>query len=59
MEDRPDSLRRHPVSRQWFRLLPERLDTVAALHHIAAQIADADPVRQPVQWTTTAAAPTT
>ena len=33
----------HPVSRQWFRLLTERLDAVAVLYHVAALIADADP----------------
>ena len=32
-----------PVSRQWFRILAERLDAVAVLYHVAALIADADP----------------
>ena len=32
-----------PVSRQWFRLLTERLDAVAVLCHVAALITDADP----------------
>ena len=38
-----------PVSRQWFRLLTERLDAVAVLHHVAALIADADPEEDPVR----------
>ena len=40
-------LRRHPVSRQWLRLLAERLDGVALIYELAAMIADAgqDPVR--------------
>ena len=36
-------LSEYPVSRQWFRLLAERLDAVAVLHRVAAMIADADP----------------
>lgn len=36
-------LETHPVSRQWLRLLAERLDAVAVLYHAAAMIADADP----------------
>ena len=39
----------HPVSRQWFRLLTERLDAVAVLYHVAALIADADPEGEPVR----------
>ena len=39
----------HPVSRQWFRLLTERLDAVAVLHHVAAMIADADSEGDPVR----------
>ena len=39
----------HPVSRQWFRLLAERLDAVAVLYHVAAMIADADPEGDPVR----------
>ncbi len=39
----------HPVSRQWFRLLTERLDAVAVLHHVAALIADADPEEEAVR----------
>ena len=38
-----------PVSRQWFRLLTERLDSVAVLYHVAALIADADPEGSPVR----------
>ena len=38
-----------PVSRQWFRLLTERLDAVAVLYHVAALIADADPEGNPVR----------
>ena len=36
-------LRAYPVSKQWFRLLAERLDAVAALYRVAAMVADADP----------------
>ncbi len=36
-------LRAYPVSKQWFRLLAERLDAVAVLHRVAAMVADADP----------------
>ena len=39
----------HPVSRQWFRILAERLDAVAVLYHVAALIADADPEGDPVR----------
>ena len=39
----------HPVSRQWFRILAERLDAVAVLYHVAAMIADADPEGNPVR----------
>ena len=38
-----------PVSRQWFRLLTERLDAVAVLYRVAALIADADPEGDPVR----------
>ena len=38
-----------PVSRQWFRLLTERLDAVAVLYHLAALIADADQEGDPVR----------
>ena len=37
------------MSREWFRLLTERLDAVAALYHMAAMIAHADPQGQPVR----------
>ena len=33
----------YPVSKQWFRLLAERLDAVAVLYRVAAMLADADP----------------
>ena len=42
-------LRSYPVSKQWFRLLAERLDAVAVLHRVAAMVADADPHQKPVR----------
>ena len=42
-------LRAYPVSKQWFRLLAERLDAVAVLHRVAAMAADADPHDDPVR----------
>ena len=42
-------LREYPVSRQWFRLLAERLDAVAALYRVAALVADADSQGKPVR----------
>ena len=42
-------LSEYPVSRQWFRLLTERLDAVAVLYHVAALIADTDPWGEPVR----------
>ena len=42
-------LRAYPVSKQWFRLLAERLDAVAVLHSVAAMAADADPHNDPVR----------
>ena len=39
----------YPVSKQWFRLLAERLDAVAVLYCVAAMVADADPHRKPVR----------
>ena len=42
-------LRAYPVSKQWFRLLAERLDAVAVLHRVAAMVADADVHRNPVR----------
>ena len=46
---REHMLRSYPVSRQWFRLLAERLDAVAVLHRAAAMVADADPHDDPVR----------
>ena len=42
-------LSEYPVSREWFRILTERLDAVAVLYHVAAVIAHADPQGQPVR----------
>ena len=42
-------LSEYPVSREWFRLLTERLDAVAVLYHVAAMIARADPDAKPVR----------
>ena len=42
-------LRSYPVSKQWFRLLAERLDAVAVFYRVAAMIADADPHQEPVR----------
>ena len=42
-------LQSYPVSKQWFRLLAERLDAVAVLHRVAAMVADADPHDDPVR----------
>ena len=39
----------YPVSREWFRLLTERLDAVAVLYHVAAMITHSDPQGQPVR----------
>ena len=46
---REHMLRAYPVSKQWFRLLAERLDAVAVLYRVAAMIADADPHNDPVR----------
>ncbi len=46
---RAHMLRAYPVSKQWFRLLAERLDAVAVLYRVAAMIADADPHSDPVR----------
>ena len=35
-------LSEYPVSKQWFRLLSERMDAVAVLHRVAAMLANAD-----------------
>ena len=48
-EGREHMLRAYPLSRQWFRLLSERLDSVAVLYRVAAMIADADPHSDPVR----------
>ena len=42
-------LRAYPVSKQWFRLLAERLDAVSVLHRVAGMAADADPHDDPVR----------
>ena len=42
-------LSEYPVSREWFRILTERLDAVAVLYHVAAVIARADPQGQRVR----------
>ena len=42
-------LRAYPVSKQWFRLLAERLDAIAVLYRVAAMVADADPHNNPVR----------
>ena len=46
---RAHMLRAYPVSKQWFRLLAERLDAVAVLYHVAAMVADADTHSDPVR----------
>ena len=46
---RAHMLRAYPVSKQWFRLLAERLDAVAVLYRVAAMVADADPHQKPVR----------
>ena len=49
-EKEPDRfLSAYPVSRQWFRILTERLDAVAVVYHVAALLADADATGQPVR----------
>ena len=48
-EGRAHMLRAYPVSKQWFRLLAERLDAVAVLYGVAAMTADADPHQKPVR----------
>ena len=42
-------LSEYPVSRQWFSLLADRLDAVAALYRAAALVADADSQGEPVR----------
>ena len=48
-QGRRHMLTAYPVSKQWFRLLAERLDAVAALYRVAAMIADADPNRDTIR----------
>ena len=48
-EGRDHMLRAYPVSKQWFRLLAERLDAVAVLYRVAAMVADADSHQKPVR----------
>ena len=42
-------LHAYPVSKQWFRLLAERLDAIAVLYRVAAMVADADTHNEPVR----------
>ncbi len=42
-------LKSYPVSRRWFQLLAERLDTVAVLYHTATMIAQAYPHKKPLR----------
>ena len=42
-------LRTAPVSRQWLRLLGERLDSVAIIYRVAERIAEADPDGGPLR----------
>ena len=46
---RDHMLRAYPVSKQWFRLLAERLDAVAVLYRVAAMVADADTHDDPLR----------
>ena len=48
-DDAQRLLHTYPVSKQWFRLLAERLDSVAVLYNVATLIAEADPEQQPVR----------
>ena len=48
-QGRDHFLEHYPVSRRWFRLLAERLDSVAVLYYVAAMVADADPHKDPVR----------
>ena len=47
--DEARDLRLYPVSKQWFKLLTERLDAVAVCYRVAALVAEVDPERQPVR----------
>ena len=42
-------LQEYPVSRQWFRILAERLDSVAILYCLAAMVAEVDPHHKPLR----------
>ena len=42
-------LQEYPVTRQWFRILAERLDSIAILYHLAAMVAEVDPHKDPVR----------
>ena len=42
-------LQEYPVSKEWFRLLAERLDATAVLYHVAALVASTDPQQRPVR----------
>ena len=42
-------LTEYPVSREWFRLLTDRLDAVAVLYYVAAMIACADREGKPIR----------
>ena len=48
-QGRAHMLRAYPVSRQWFRLLAERVDAAAVLYRVAAMVTDADPHSDPVR----------
>ena len=48
-QGRQHMLTSYPLSRQWFRLLAERLDAVTVLYRVAAMIADADPKQEEVR----------
>ena len=48
-QGRRHMLAAYPVSKQWFRLLADRLDAVAVLYRVAAMIADADPKQDEVR----------
>ena len=58
-EGREHFLSLYPVSRQWFRILAERLDAVAVIHHVAASSPRPTSTGIPCASTTTARVPTT
>ena len=47
--DEAEFLRLRPVSRQWFRLLAERLDSIAVIYYVASLVAIADEHLVPVR----------